>query len=278
MIESPIFLVASVRSGTTLLRLMLDHHRDLAFEHEFTYTVDWYGGDSWPDLPTYYERLSMDRVYLMRRYTIDRSLTYPELVDDFLVQRRSSAGKGIVGATVHSSFDRPSNGTFDRLCRIWPRARYLHLVRDGRDVSRSIIEMGLAGNMWTASAIWENAELAWEVMRPSLSDDRFLEIRYEELLRQPEETLARICRFVGLEYDPAMMSYPSDSTYGPPDPTAIDRWRHLSEDEVRLAEARIGTLLERRGYERSGHPPLVLTQPMKRRLERQTRRWRLESA
>ena len=54
ILSAPVFLVGSERSGTTLLRLMLDHHPRLAFEHEIDYVVDRVGEDgTFPDVATY---------------------------------------------------------------------------------------------------------------------------------------------------------------------------------------------------------------------------------
>jgi Sulfotransferase family len=263
LVSAPLFLVGSERSGTTLLRLMLDHHPELAFELEFEYVVQMVGDDgAWPDLDSYYEWLSTDRIYLSRRYDIDKRLSYPQLVNDFLVQRRTLANKPLVGATVHSDFDR--------LPRIWPDARFIHLLRDGRDVARSVMELGWAGNTWTAIERWIKAEETWETVKQTLGPDRAFEVRYEELVQRPEETLTEICRFVGIEYNPAMLRYPEDSTYSTPDPKLIYQWsRKLSEPQIRLAEARAGSWLVRRGYKLSGLPPIEVDEKMKRALVRQ---------
>src|SRR3954447_14559523 len=62
-VRSPIFLVGSVRSGTTLLRLMLDHHPEVAFLHEFGYAVDLLKGDAWPAAHEFHRFLVADRIF-----------------------------------------------------------------------------------------------------------------------------------------------------------------------------------------------------------------------
>src|SRR5262245_48875713 len=75
MIVQPVFLVGSERSGTTLTRLMLDHHPQIAFFFEFEYAVDWMpDSGGWPDLDAYFNSLEMDRTFQMAELTIDRSL------------------------------------------------------------------------------------------------------------------------------------------------------------------------------------------------------------
>ena len=223
--------------------------------------------DAFPSLARYYERLATHRIYLTRKYRIDRGLAYPELVDDFLVQRREWAGRPVVGATVHYRFDR--------LRMIWPDAAFIHLVRDPRDVSRSIIQMGWAGTTWTASKVWEEAEHTWDALVPKLAEGDHIEVRYEELLREPERVLGGLCRFMGVDYDPAMLSYPDDSTYGPPDPKLAFQWRRkATEEEVRLVESRLGGMIASRGYEPSGLPHLEVTPQMRTRLEARCREHR----
>ena len=56
----------------------------------------------------------------------------------------------------------------DRLTRIWPDARFIHLVRDPRDVARSVIPMGWAGNTWVGVERWMEAERLWDRVRSSL--------------------------------------------------------------------------------------------------------------
>lgn len=249
-VDNPVFLVGAERSGTTLLRLMLGHHPDLAWVNEFEYAVDMVSDDGrFPDLEQYTAWLQRHRIFRASECTIDPALDYPALVRDFLEQRRRRAGKAQVHATCHRHFDR--------LLHIWPEARFIHLVRDGRDVARSVIGMGWAGNVYTAASRWIEAERLWEQLRARLSEDRWIELKYELLLAEPERELTRICEFIGVAFDPAMLAYDCDSTYEKPDPSLAQQWRRkLSPHQIRLIEARIGPMLADRGYELSGHPSL----------------------
>ena len=265
LITQPIFLVGSERSGTTLLRLMLDHHPQIAFFFEFEYAVEKVPDTrGWPDLIEYHTFLETNRIFEAGQLTIDKSLDYPHLIDSFLRQKRDRDGKPLVGATVHRQFDH--------VLRIWPDARFIHIFRDGRDVGRSAIEMGWAGNMYTAVELWIEAEELWSKVRREIRTEQHTDIRYEILVSQPETSLIRLCEFIGVPYDPAMLEYSKHSTYAPPSPQAIGQWKtKLPPDEVRLAEARIGTLLTERGYELSGYPALEVSQAMQKRLQRQNR-------
>lgn len=270
VLDRPVFMVGAERSGSTLLRLMLDHHPEIAFFFEFEYSVSRMPEASgWPDLAEYYEFLEGDRIFRAARLAVDRSLDYPHLIDSFLRQKRDRDGKPLVGAVVHYEYDR--------LLRIWPDARFIHILRDGRDVARSVIANGLAGNMYTAARTWDRAERLWSAFSRELPAGRWIEVRYEDLATKTEATLGRVCEFMGVSYDPAMLSYSEHSTYQAPSSTKVSQWKaKATPDEVRLAEVLIGDLLAERGYESSGYPPLKITGAMAARLKLQDRLYRLQ--
>lgn len=247
-LEEPFFLVGSERSGTTLLRLMLAHHRHIECAPEFEFLVEEMPAESgWPELERYYEWLATNRIFVPHAFTIDRTLDYPALMKSFLAQYSVRSQKPIHGATCHKHFDR--------LLRIWPRARLVHLVRDGRDVARSCVGMGWAGNVWHGAERWIEAERLWASLVPAIHPARRIELYYEDLIRAPEKTLTRVCAFLGTDFEAAMLDYSRDSSYERPDPSLVGQWRKkLGPAELALLEARIGPMLRARGYEESGVP------------------------
>lgn len=263
----PTFLVGAERSGTTLLRLMLDHHPRICFNPEFEYAVSQMGDDdSFPDLATYHHFLATDFIFPGAQFAVDPALSYPELVRSFLRQKLARDGKQVIGATVHHHFDR--------LLALWPEARFIHLLRDPRDVAKSVIGMGWAGNVWVASERWLHAEQLWSRLAARLPRERYVELRYEDLIRDPQGELTRLCEFMGERFDARMFDYAKTSTYELPDPKLIDQWRKkLSDEEVALVENRVGELLAARGYKPSGRPALVVDAARAAELEAQSRAW-----
>jgi hypothetical protein len=247
------FLVAATRSGTTMLGLMLDHHPDVSFPGEFDFAVDFMpSAAAFPELPAYYDWLSMDRHYRAHRPAIDPALPYPELVRSFLREMKRTAGgegKRWVGTALHRHFDR--------LHALWPEARFIHLVRDPRDVIRSWLEFGWSGEAWTAAHAWRDLELLWDQVRARIPSEHVFELRFEDLVGRPRDVLASLCAFLSVPYSDLMLSYPENTTYGTVDPSQIGKWRHaLSPRELRLVEGVLGDLLVERGYAPSGLPPL----------------------
>jgi hypothetical protein len=259
-VAKPFFLVGAERSGTTLLRLMLDRHPQIAWCSESEYMVDCISdAGNFPNLAEYYEWLETQRIFMKNGFEIDRSLTFPQLLNDFLRQRLERTGKPIIGATVHRHFDR--------LLKIWPDAYFIHIIRDGRDVASSCIGMGWAGNVWTGIDRWIDAESLWERLKEDVPAQRRIEVQYERLIRDPAKELTAVCDFIGIPYDPLMLTYPQTTTYSFPDPKLIEQWRYkLSREEIRLIESRISDMLVKRGYELSGLSPLQVTA---------SRRWQL---
>jgi hypothetical protein len=248
-IPEPFFLVGAERSGTTLLRLMLSHHPEIECAPEFEFLVQRMPAPGvWPDLEEYRAWLATSRIFVPHALEIDESLDYPALVRSFVDQHRERSGKPIGGATCHLHFER--------LDSIWPEARYVHLLRDGRDVARSCIGMGWEGNVWYGAERWIVAVSTWARLSRSIPDERRLELRFEDLVVDPEATLGRLCEFLGTDFDPAMMDYAESSTYSRPDPALIEQWRRkLDPEALALLEARIGGLLRENGYRESGVPP-----------------------
>lgn len=246
--DEPFFLVGSERSGTTLLRLMLSHHGSIECAPEFEFLVEEMPPDAgWPDVAHYRDWLATNRIFLPHELAVDERLDYPGLVKSFLGQYVARSGKPVHGATCHKHFDR--------LLRVWPKARYVHLLRDGRDVARSCIGMGWAGNVWYGAQRWIDAQDLWEGLAPRLAPGQHHELRYEDLIRDPAGELGRLCAFLGVEYDPAMLDYAKNSSYERPDPKLIAQWRRkLTPAELGLLEARIGPRLRAAGYEESGVP------------------------
>lgn len=249
-IDDPLFLVCSERSGSTLLTHMLDHHPQMAWALalEFTVVMVTKPGQ-WPSLDSYHDYLDNHLFFQTSGLQINRRLGYLQLVHDFLAQERVRKGKQLVGGAVHHHFDR--------LPWLFPSCRFIHLVRDARDVSRSAVEMGFVGNVWHGATHWAAAETSWDDVRAQLSFDRFHEVQYESLIRNPADTLREICAFIGVPYSNQMLDYPSDTSYQPVDRLRVEQWReHATDLEIRIVEAVAGPLLTRRGYRLSGLPPL----------------------
>lgn len=158
------------------------------------------------------------------------------------------------------------------LDEIFPGARFVHLVRDGRDVANSLLRVwfwqGWRGPQnWRFGPLsaedrrlWEShdrsfvvlAGLAWKILvgsveaaRPTLSDDRFLEMRYEDFLELPMEEIRRIVDFAGVGWHPELERAVDRADVR--DPSGRHR-RDLTEDQAERLASVLRPELERYGY------------------------------
>ena len=244
----PIFLVGSIRSGTTLMRLMLDHHPlvSLLGEAEFLFELN----DAplnirmeqclEPTPQRFAEHLR--KTWVFRESGLEFRLlpSYREMIDDLLLQKPRRTGKPRFGATVHHHFSV--------IPRFYPQAKYVYLIRDGRDVARSIELKLHRGNMYQAADVWLSALAEWETLKAQLCSDQFVEIRFENLVRDPDSELKKVCSVLGIPFTKQMYSYAEVSTYDLPDESAAERWRRLKPERLIAIERKIAPRLTEYGY------------------------------
>jgi hypothetical protein len=279
-------VVGAVRSGTTLLRLMLDAHSKVAMAPETAFP----------------ESLFRDAASLPGEDIAARVVEQPKWADlgiDRDGYRAACRGRSGVDALwlVWDRYRRrhakpivgdksPSYVRFlPSIAKVLPEIRVIHLIRDGRDCfasqmhSRFSMQSVAVRSPATQASDWCGAVAAGRCDGPALP--AYLEVRYEELVRDTARVLERICRFLGLDYEPTMMGYyeraahrlaelgdrvveggrvqPSEVRHGafsltksPPDELRIGRWLEtLLPREVDEYEAIAGPMLATCGYESS---------------------------
>lgn len=241
LLEEPFFIVGPLRSGTTLLRLLVDHHPQINCFGEFEGAVSQAVGSQWPAMETYHNFVLHDRQTQAYGFTVDKTLDYVSLVKSFLAQLYARDPGKIIGASVHSRMDM--------LPRIWPEARFIHLLRDPRDVARSCIGMGWVGNVHEGAQYWQKPEEHWDLLARTVDASRRMVVRFEDLVVDPEKELGRICEFLGLQYDPVMLDIDKDTTYSPPSLKFAGQWQDkLSAKEIAWVEYQCKDLMHDRGY------------------------------
>ncbi|WP_300064342.1 sulfotransferase [uncultured Roseobacter sp.] len=257
----------ALRSGTTLLRLMLDGHPRINCPGEMDFLIDHLGVEG------RYDRSALEASRIYRAHKVlypGQPLQDPQPED--LVARVAGKGDALAGLILHRHLER----TLD----IFPGIRVLHLMRDPRDVAHSSIGMGWAGNTYYGVDHWIATQRDWQSALLRLTETQRLVIRYEDLIKFPEKTLKTVCAFIGLSFHPSMLEYDASSTYAQPDPVLAMQWKHKQTPrEIGLVEAKIGSLLRESGYAPSGHPPVIPGAPARVGLWLQNKRsiwgWRI---
>ncbi|MHA6288334.1 sulfotransferase family protein [Maricaulis sp. CAU 1757] len=106
---------------------------------------------------------------------------------------------------------------FEALARLLPEARFLHVVRDGRDVAHSLLERDWRDAQGRAFAhvcrpdaafkYWSDLTAIGLRAEQAIGPDRVLRVRFEDLVRRPKASLTEITRFLGLRYEPAQLHF-----------------------------------------------------------------------
>ncbi|MGX7824788.1 sulfotransferase family protein [Actinokineospora sp. 24-640] len=151
----------------------------------------------------------------------------------------------------------------DEFAAIWPRARFVHIIRDGRDVAASHLTTVTWGYRQVAEAATGWLEVVGRPHRIAPAG-RYLEFRYEDLVSAPEPTLRRVVEFLGLPWRPEVLDHASlthslfHKPWGHPAAEAarnplydnrISRYRRdLSETQIAEFERIAGAELARVGY------------------------------
>ena len=158
-------------------------------------------------------------------------------------------------------------GTIERL---FPDALYVHLIRDGRDAAVSFLQMpegvvtrGLAHPEDTRgfACQWRSEVLAARALGRR-AGARYREVRYEELVAEPDRVLREICAHAELEFEAAMLGYADEvdvsskphqqSLRRPPTPGLRDWRTEMAEEDARAFASVAGDLLAELGYPSSG--------------------------
>lgn len=265
-LAGPAVLFGALRSGTTLFRIMLKEHPGLHCPGETDFLFDHIAPD--PGHPTGWrydlEALRRDRIFRDRGLSLPEGLSGRDLLEAMLAELAARAMARLV-LVVHRNAPK--------IAALCPEAHYLHLLRDPRDVALSSLGMGWAGISYFGVDNWIATERGWDVAQ--IAEGQVLTVSFEELMRDIEGTLHRVCGFLGLSYTPAMLDYSRNSTYAPPDPRIAEGWRRKAHArEIALLEGKLGPLLETRGYRPAGAPRLPgPTERQQLRVENALRRW-----
>ena len=246
-LDDIVFVFGALRSGTTVFRLMLDAHPDIANPGEMDFLFDALVEDAAQPGGWRYDRdrLLNDRIFRASGLTLDPDKAGLHQLEGFFNQLRARETGVILSINLHRNAGR--------LMKILPGARIVHILRDPRDVARSSVAMGWAGTLYHGVGHWIATEREWDAAVARHAPEHVLTLTYEGLFADTAARLEEVCAFCGLPYDPAMLSYHENSTYAAPDPSLVQQWkRKCDPDEIALLEARAGDLMTARGYALAG--------------------------
>lgn len=211
------FIVCHPRSGSTLLRLMLDAHPELAIPPE-TMFHDVFTLSRSPLPASELPRAVLAAMMASQRWN-DMNVSADALLDAFTrMGDKFSISESLrtyyrLYATRHGKIrfgDKTPGHMFwiADIARLLPEAVFIHIIRDGRDIAASMRHLwfGPGDDMRKLAESWLKF-LAAGFDAAEAYPDKYLEVGYEELALKPELVLRRICAFIDLPFHPAMLRH-----------------------------------------------------------------------
>lgn len=217
------FFVGCGRSGTTLLRSIFDSHPDLAVMHESRFVVslakragryrsgpDFDAAAFTADLAglpigqSRFAELGIPAAEVAQLLRAGRVGDVAEAIRTVFARYAEAEGKRRYGdKTPTYVVDLPL------IAALLPEARFVHLIRDGRDVALAYRDahFGPAG-LDAAAVFWANRVRAGRRAGAALGPGRYHEVRYEDVVADPEPVVRSLCDFLELDFHPAMLRYP----------------------------------------------------------------------
>jgi len=89
--------------------------------------------------------------------------------------------------------------------RLFSEAKYIHMLRDGRDVANSFYKAGLFPDLQTAAFRWNLSVKTVEKFKRKITPNKILTVRYENLVQNPQEIVEKVCHFLSVEFIPEML-------------------------------------------------------------------------
>jgi hypothetical protein len=171
------------------------------------------------------------------------------------------------------------------LFRLFPEAKFIHLLRDGRDVALSSLEAcGDSGNVYTAALKWRDWVSAGLRAGAALPLGSCLEVKYESLLTDVRSTMEKVCEFLDEPFHEAVLAPTAfgRSSRGAslPGRASLNRWTAaMSRDQRILFESVAGNVLKKLDYYTEEHTRWVtLPERLYWRLQHGVRSWRRRSS
>ncbi len=282
--ESPIFIVGANRSGTTLLRLILNAHPHIAIPEEIIYFGSFMAGvpiGQWRN-----PGLSADRYKHFITDFVDNKCSVLDGIDHGALKAEILADdaqnfclpyKTMLEAWASQHGKKrwgektPGNLFYaDILLDMFPDARFIHLVRDPRAGVSSMMKTTFFPDDITFNAMSRRKfmQQGRAILEEAVPEPQRMLLRYEDIVTKPDETVRAICSFIGESFEPAMLSFYKDASRymkaeaassfnkaatRPISADMLDKWKkNLSAEDVAMIESVCKKEMAEFGYDFSG--------------------------
>ena len=272
----PFFIIGSGRSGNTLLRSILSGNSDISIPPE-SYRIPFaikkfhiLNNRDWEDIVSqvlkefedckefYTWEIDITDVQKRLENIADSKRTLSNIFDELFCTytEKHSPGSKIWGDKT------PMNTLYlDWIGTVFPRSKFIHIIRDGRDVASSYLKMERYDTILEAANRWINSIESAQSFGSKIKEN-YIEIRYEELVTKPEEVIKDTCDFLDIDYDSKMLDHTKQvkklgdtdkehhsNLSKPISSDSVGKWRNnLSESDQESITKLLHKHLQRLGY------------------------------
>tara|TARA_B100001741_G_C16539517_1_gene593614 strand:- start:220 stop:1155 length:936 start_codon:yes stop_codon:yes gene_type:complete len=272
----PFFIIGSGRSGNTLLRSILSGNSDISIPPE-SYRIPFaikkfhiFNNRDWEDIVSqvlkefedckefYTWEIDITDAQKRLENIADSKRTLSNIFDELFCTytEKHSPGSKIWGDKT------PMNTLYlDWIGTVFPRSKFIHIIRDGRDVASSYLKMERYDTILEAANRWINSIESAQSFGSKIKEN-YIEIRYEELVTKPEEVIKDTCDFLDIDYDSKMLDHTKQvkklgdtdkehhsNLSKPISSDSVGKWRNnLSESDQESITKLLHKHLQRLGY------------------------------
>lgn len=264
----PFFIVGSARSGTTFLRLTMNAHPLVAVPPESRFITELHEGGNEVEVEAFLQTLSAHQRFaawelpiaaVRDQLSAATRVAYADAIRAAYCAFAEAHGKKYWGDKTPRYVEH-----IPELAQLFPDGRFIHLIRDGRDVALSYADVPFGPKtVAKAAELWANRVAKGMRDGRVLERGRYIEIMYTDLVEDNEGEIKDICTFLGLEFDPMMLN-PEHTKKGAlaradkynPNVTEqpicrVRSWKSdMPPEHIEVFEAIAGDVLSELGFER----------------------------
>ncbi len=277
------FILGRPRSGTTLIQSILDAHQNVIIPSECKVILDLYFkfGHSKELTQTLIEKIisELRQLHKIENWNINfdevkkdlenekGEFHFQQLIEIIYLNFQSAFSKKNILALGDKN---PAYSKFPKLLlKIFPDAKFIHIIRDYRDHYLSVKKTGLINALETVTIfLWKRSIIRMEKFAKKYPN-QFLNVRYEDFVSNPENNLKQICSFLDIEFSSELLNFHKSrektlnqykeknidkfhkKVYTPIDANNTQKWkRELSDREIIIADYIVGKTANEYGYEK----------------------------
>ncbi|MEB3219543.1 MAG: sulfotransferase [Nostocales cyanobacterium 94392] len=226
--QRPIFLVGCPSSGTTLIQSIIDAHPNLSCGQETDFLVE-------------HQKIVSGRYWnKLKFYNSDQEYWHQKIADFFSSFKMDFAQKHGKQRWV----DKTPSYTphLDFIYKLFPDCQIIHTIRDGRDVVKSHRNRWGYKSAVKATYIWQQYIKSAREFGKTLPADQYMEIRYEEMVKQPENNAKLIFEYLQEPWVPQVLQYNETSSHNKDSSYAeyTKKRREQSQDKSLIYRSQVG--------------------------------------